>query len=157
VTPPRNPDSPGVLVWPPVLYGGALVLGLLLDWLVPLERLPALPARLLGVVCLVVGAGVAHSGEKVMHRAGTNVRPDLPTTALVTEGPFRRTRNPLYLGLTLMYAGIALLIPGTWTLLLLIPVLLVMRWGVIAREERYLEGKFGEPYRDYLSRVRRWL
>ena len=92
-----------------------------------------------------------------MHRAGTNIRPDLPTTALVTEGPFRFTRNPLYLGLTLMYAGIALLIPGTWPLLLLVPVLLVMRWGVIAREERYLERKFGEPYRAYLGRVRRWL
>jgi protein-S-isoprenylcysteine O-methyltransferase Ste14 len=146
-----------VLVWPPVLYAGGFVLGLVLDWLLPLKRLPTLPARLVGVVCLVVGAGVAHSGEKVMHRAGTNIRPDLPTTVLVTEGPFRRTRNPLYLGLTLMYAGVALLIPATWPLLLLIPVLLVMQRGVIAREERYLERKFGEPYRAYLGRVRRWL
>jgi protein-S-isoprenylcysteine O-methyltransferase Ste14 len=146
-----------VLVWPPVLYASAFVLGLVLDWLVPLRHLPALPARLIGAVCLIVGAGVAHSGEKVMHRAGTNVRPDLPATALVTEGPFSRTRNPLYLGLTLMYTGLALLIPVTWPLLLLVPVLLVMRWGVIAREERYLERKFGEPYRAYLGRVRRWL
>lgn len=145
------------MVWPPALYAGTFVLGLVLDWLLPLTGLPVLPARLAGAVCLVVGAGVAHSGEKVMHRAGTNIRPDLPTTALVTEGPFRFTRNPLYLGLTLMYAGIALLIPGTWPLLLLLPVLLVMRWGVIAREERYLERKFGEPYRAYLGRVRRWL
>jgi protein-S-isoprenylcysteine O-methyltransferase Ste14 len=155
--PARDPDSPGVLVWPPLLYAGALLLGLLLDWLVPLKPLPALPARCLGVLCLVIGAGVAHSGEKVMHRAGTNIRPDRPTTALVTDGPFRRTRNPLYVGLTLMYAGIALLIPRTWPLLLLIPVLLVMRYGVIAREERYLAGKFGEPYREYLNRVRRWI
>jgi protein-S-isoprenylcysteine O-methyltransferase Ste14 len=146
-----------VLVWPPVLYAGALVLGLVLDWMVPLRHLPTLPARLVGIVCLVMGAGVAHSGEKVMHRAGTNIRPDLPTTALVTEGPFSRTRNPLYLGLTLMYTGLALLIPRTWPLVLLVPVLLVMRWGVIAREERYLERKFGEPYRAYLGRVRRWL
>ena len=145
-----------MLVWPPVLYGGAFLLGLVLHWLVPLARLPGLPARLAGAVCLVVGAGVAHSGEKVMHRAGTNIRPDLPTTALVTEGPFRFTRNPLYVGVTLMYAGVALLIPALWPLLLLIPVLLVMRWGVIAREERYLERKFGEPYRTYLGRVRRW-
>jgi protein-S-isoprenylcysteine O-methyltransferase Ste14 len=146
-----------VLVWPPALYAGAFALGLVLDRLVPLGHLPALAARLLGTICLVVGVGVAHSGEKVMHRAGTNVRPDLPTTVLVTEGPFGRTRNPLYLGLTLMYAGLALLIPGTWPLILLVPVLLVMHWGVIAREERYLERKFGEPYRAYLGRVRRWL
>ena len=146
-----------MLVWPPALYAGAFVLGLVLHWLVPLGRLPALPARLTGALCLIVGAGVAHSGEKVMHRAGTNVRPDLPTTALVTEGPFSRTRNPLYLGLTMMYAGLALLIPATWPLLLLAPVLAVMHWGVIVREERYLERRFGGPYRAYLGRVRRWL
>jgi protein-S-isoprenylcysteine O-methyltransferase Ste14 len=146
-----------VLVWPPVLYGGAFAVGLILHWLAPITRLPHLPARLIGVLCLFVGAGVAHSGEKVMHRAGTNVRPDRPATALVTEGPFRYTRNPLYVGLTLMYAGLALLIPALWPLLLLVPVLLVMRWGVIAREERYLERKFGDPYRAYLGRVRRWI
>jgi len=145
-----------VLVWPPLLYGGAFLLGLVLHWVAPVGRMPALPARLGGAVCLILGAGVAHSGEKVMHRAGTNIRPDLPSTALVTDGPFRFTRNPLYVGLTLMYAGVALLIPAGWPLLLLLPVLLVMRWGVIAREERYLERKFGEPYRAYLRRVRRW-
>jgi protein-S-isoprenylcysteine O-methyltransferase Ste14 len=146
-----------VLVLPPVLFGGAFLLGLALHWLVPITRLPGLPARLAGVVCLLVGAGLAHSGEKVMHRAGTNVRPDRPTTALVTEGPFRYSRNPLYVGVTLMYTGLALLIPALWPLLLLVPVLLVMRWGVIAREERYLERKFCEPYRAYLARVRRWI
>lgn len=146
-----------MLVLPPVLFGGAFLLGLALHWLVPITRLPGLPARLAGVVCLLVGAGLAHSGEKVMHRAGTNVRPDRPTTALVTEGPFRYSRNPLYVGVTLMYTGLALLIPALWPLLLLVPVLLVMRWGVIAREERYLERKFGEPYRAYLARVRRWI
>jgi protein-S-isoprenylcysteine O-methyltransferase Ste14 len=140
-----------------VLYGSAFVLGLILHWLVPFGHLPTLAARLAGVACFIIGAGVAHSGEKVMHRAGTNVRPDLPSTALVTDGPFRFTRNPLYVGLTLMYAGIALLIPAVWPLLLLIAVLLVMQWGVIAREERYLERKFGEAYRAYLGRVRRWI
>jgi protein-S-isoprenylcysteine O-methyltransferase Ste14 len=155
--PTRHPDSPGVLVWPPLLYGGAFLLGLVLTRLLPLGRLPATPARIAGAVCVATGLGIAWWGEQVMHRAGTNVRPDLPSTALVTDGPFRFTRNPLYVGLTLLYAGVALLIPSTWPLLLLIPVLLVMRWGVIAREERYLERKFGEPYRTYLGRVRRWL
>lgn len=146
-----------MLVWPPLLYGGAFLLGLVLTRLLPLGRLPATPARIAGALCVAAGLGIAWRGEQVMHRAGTNVRPDLPSTALVTDGPFRFTRNPLYVGLTLLYAGVALLIPSTWPLLLLIPVLLVMRWGVIAREERYLERKFGEPYRTYLGRVRRWL
>lgn len=153
----RNPDSPGVLVWPPLLYGCAFLLGLVLTWLLPLGRLAAMPARIAGAVCVAAGLGIAWWGEQAMHRAGTNVRPDLPSTALVSDGPFRYTRNPLYVGLTLLYAGAALLIPSTWPLILLVPVLLVMRWGVIAREERYLEGKFGEPYRTYLGRVRRWL
>ena len=155
--PNRNPDSPGVLVWPPLLYGGAFLLGLVLARLLPLGRLPEVPARIVGAVCVAAGLAIAWWGEQVMHRAGTNVRPDLPSTALVTDGPFRYTRNPLYVGLTLLYAGVALLIPSTWPLILLVPVLLVMRWGVIAREERYLERKFGEPYRTYLGRVRRWL
>ncbi|HKU62357.1 MAG TPA: isoprenylcysteine carboxylmethyltransferase family protein [Gemmatimonadales bacterium] len=155
--PDRSPDSPGVLVWPPVLYGGAFLLGVVLGKLLPLGRLPPAPARIVGAMCVVAGLAIAYWGEQVMHRAGTNVRPDRPSTALVMDGPFRYTRNPLYVGLTLLYAGVGLLIPSTWPLLLLVPVLLVMRWGVIAREERYLEGKFGEPYRVYVRRVRRWL
>ena len=92
-----------------------------------------------------------------MKRAGTNIRPDQPTLAIVSDGPFRFTRNPLYLALTGLYAGIALLVNALWPLLLLAPVLAVLRWGVIAREERYLEAKFGEAYRAYRSRVRRWV
>ncbi len=92
-----------------------------------------------------------------MRRAGTNVRPDQPTLALVFDGPFRFTRNPLYLAATGLYLGIALLVDALWPLLLLVPVLAVLRWGVVAREERYLEAKFGEPYRAYKARVRRWL
>ena len=92
-----------------------------------------------------------------MKRAGTNIRPDQPTLALVFDGPFRFTRNPLYMALTGLYLGITLLVNALWPLLFLIPVLGVLRWGVVAREERYLEAKFGEPYRTYKARVRRWI
>jgi len=92
-----------------------------------------------------------------MRRAGTNVRPDQPATAIVVDGPFRFTRNPLYLGLTGLYAGVALLVDALWPLLLLVPLLVIVKWGVIHREERYLEAKFGETYRLYKARVRRWL
>jgi protein-S-isoprenylcysteine O-methyltransferase Ste14 len=80
-----------------------------------------------------------------------------PTTALVTEGPFRYSRNPIYLALTLLYVGVALLINALWILLLIVPVLLVIRYGVIAREEAYLTRKFGDTYRQYTARVQRWL
>jgi len=92
-----------------------------------------------------------------MKRAGTNIRPDQPTLAVVSDGPFRFTRNPLYLALTGLYVGITLLADALWPLLLLVPVLVVLQWGVVAREERYLEAKFGEPYRAYKARVRRWV
>jgi len=144
-------------VFPPFLFGGALVLGLVFHWLWPLQPMPSLFSRPLGTIILVLSAALGITGERVMRRAGTNVRPDQPTLALVFDGPFRFTRNPLYLAATGLYLGIALLVDALWPLLLLVPVLAVLRWGVVAREERYLEAKFGEPYRAYKARVRRWL
>jgi len=150
-------DSPGVLVWPPLLYGGALLLGLGLHILVPLGSMPRGPSRLAGIALLVAGAALARWGKRTMQRAGTNIHPSQPALALVDEGPFRFTRNPLYLALTIVYAGVALLTPAIWPLVLLIPVLWLMQWGVVRREERYLEWKFGEVYLAYQRRVRRWL
>jgi protein-S-isoprenylcysteine O-methyltransferase Ste14 len=151
-------DSPGVLVFPPLLFAGSLVLGMVLHFLVPLGvHLAAMPARAAGVVLLIGGALLARWGEKTLHRAGTNVNPGKPTTAIVVDGPFRYSRNPLYLAVTAGYSGISLLLPALWPLLLLIPVLVVLQWGVVAREERYLDRKFGDPYRVYRTQVRRWL
>lgn len=151
-------DSPGVVVFPPLLYAGTLLLGVLMHFLVPLPvALPSLAARVLGVAVLAASAFLARRAEAAMRRAGTNVRPDKPTTALATDGPFRYSRNPLYLATTGLYVGVALLIPAIWPLLLLMPLLFVLHWGVIAREERYLGAKFGAPYDAYRARVRRWL
>lgn len=153
----KVPDAPGVLVFPPALYAGTLVLGLILHWLRPVSLLPPLPARLAGVLVLALSWWLARSAEAAMRRAGTNVRPDQPSTAIVTDGPFRFTRNPLYLATTGLYLGITLLVNTVWPLILLLPMLLVLHWGVVRREERYLEAKFGEPYRAYKARVRRWV
>ena len=153
----RSPDSPRVVVFPPLLFGSALALGLLLHWIRPVQPLPALPARLAGVMLLAASGLLARSAEAAMKRAGTNIRPDQPTLAIVSDGPFRFTRNPLYLALTGLYVGITLLVDALWPLLLLIPALAVLQWGVVAREERYWESKFGGPYRVYKSRVRRWV
>lgn len=92
-----------------------------------------------------------------MRRAGTNISPSRPATALVVGGPFRFSRNPLYVALTSLFLGLTLIFNTAWGLLLSIPVLIVMHYGVILREERYLEAKFGESYRDYRASVRRWL
>jgi protein-S-isoprenylcysteine O-methyltransferase Ste14 len=145
-------------MFPPLLFAGMLVLGVILHFLVPLPlALPVVPARAIGVAVLVGSAVLARWGERAMHRAGTNVRPDQPTTAVVSDGPFRYSRNPLYLATTGLYAALALLVPAVWPLLLLVPLLVILRWGIIAREERYLETKFGAEYGAYRSRVRRWL
>ena len=92
-----------------------------------------------------------------MHAAGTNVNPGRPTTAIVTSGPFRFSRNPLYLSLTLLYFGLILAF-NTWRgIILLVPLLIIMHFGVVLREERYLEQKFGDEYRDYKARVARYV
>src|SRR5262245_5892949 len=107
----------------------------------------------------VVGARRWDSGmgRRTMQAAGTNVNPALPTTAIVTSGPFRFSSNPLYLALTLLYLGLTLAFNTWWGIVVLVPVLIIMHRGVVLREKRYLEHKFGETYRRYRSKVRRYL
>ena len=152
-----SPDTAQVLVLPPLVYGGACVLGLLLHLLLPLHVLPTTLARGIGVVCVLVSCPLALLTLRALSRAHTPVDPMKPTTALVTEGPFHYSRNPIYLALTLLYVGVALLINALWILLLVVPALVVLRYGVIAREEAYLTRKFGDAYRQYTTQVRRWL
>ncbi len=92
-----------------------------------------------------------------MKAAGTNINPTLPAKAIVSSGPFRFSRNPLYLSLTTIYLGLTLAVNTWWGIVVLIPLLIVMHRGVVLREERYLEQKFGQSYRQYRSRVRRYL
>ncbi len=92
-----------------------------------------------------------------MRRARTSVNPSRPTTALLTAGPYRLTRNPMYLAMVIQYVGLALLFNALWAIVLLPLALVIIHFTVIKREERYLEQKFGEDYRAYKARVRRWL
>jgi protein-S-isoprenylcysteine O-methyltransferase Ste14 len=153
----RETDSPAVLVFPPLLFGAGLAAGLLLHWIRPAPGPHPMINRVAGLVILVMSIILARSAETAMKRAGTNIRPDRPTLAIVTDGPFRFSRNPLYLAAAGLYLAVALLVNTLWPLLLLVPVLLVLHWGVIRREERYLEAKFGDSYREYRARVRRWV
>ena len=150
-------DNPGVIAPPPLIYAGPLAVGLLLNLKFPLRFMPRKVAAILGVTLIGASVALVSQAFQRMRRAGTNVNPTEPATVLVTEGPFKFTRNPLYLSLTLFYAGVATLVNALWAMLMLPIVLLVMNRGVIGREERYLERKFGEQYIQYKERVRRWL
>jgi protein-S-isoprenylcysteine O-methyltransferase Ste14 len=153
-------DNPGLIAPPPLIYAVALVIGLILHALYPVRLvrfLPRLARIVLGFSLAGLALTIATFAIRAMMRAHTNVDPSQPTTALVVEGPFRLTRNPLYLSQTLLYAGISILVNTLWTMLLLPVILVAMRKGVIDREEQYLERKFGEQYLRYKARVRRWI
>ena len=134
-----------------------MVLGALLDWLRPLPLFSQLTARVLGGTLLTLGAALGLAAVQTLRRAGTNVRPDQPTLRLVTAGPYRWTRNPIYIAGLTVYLGVACVINGPAPFLLLLPLVALLRSGIVLREERYLTAKFGEPYRLYKARVRRWL
>jgi protein-S-isoprenylcysteine O-methyltransferase Ste14 len=150
-------DKAGVVAPPPLIYLGTLVFGLLLNRKFPIGFLPHAIARGLGWPLL--GGGVVLLGwfERAMRQADTPSNPYKPVSHIATEGPFRYTRNPGYLSMALIYAGIATRTNALWAIVLLPVALLVIQRGVIEREERYLEGKFGEEYLSYKAQVRRWI
>ena len=150
-------DTAGVKVPPPFIYLGGLAVGFGLDLLLPDASRPGLVRWGLGGVVFVAGLSLAGAFNTAFARKGTAVEPWKPTTAIVTDGPFRLTRNPAYLGMALMYVGIALLGDAIWALLPLPFVLGVIDRQVIAREERYLQRKFGREYLDYKATTRRWI
>lgn len=157
-------DHANVMVRPPRLYLAGLILGGLIDYIRPLTigswTMPGdamdIALRAPGLAAIAVGVAVVIQGHRLFRRAGTTVPTGLPTDALVNDGLYRYSRNPIYVGLTAIYAGVALLADNLWMVGLLIPILIVMQRGVIAREEAYLTGKFGDAYLAYKSRVRRW-
>ena len=153
----KNQDHPGVIAFPPLIFAACLTLGLGLHWLMPVMLSPRLPLQILGGVLLISSASTAIVASFVMRKAGTNVRPDKPATTIVTAGPFRFTRNPMYLSLCLLNTGIALLVCGLFPLLMTVVLATILQWGVIVREEKYLTTKFGPTYVDYCRNVRRWL
>jgi protein-S-isoprenylcysteine O-methyltransferase Ste14 len=151
-------ETAQVIVRPPLAWGLAVIAGLALDWLVPLRFLPAdLPAGWLGATVFVLALPLLAWAIVTISRAGSNVPTNLPTTTIVESGPYRFTRNPIYLGMFLGLIGLAIAFDNLWLLMMLVPFALVIRYGVVAREEAYLERKFGDVYRGYRSRVRRWL
>lgn len=158
----QTPDTgtAGVIARPPLLFLGALALGFVLDNLLrlpfPLPGPHAIHAIIGGALALL-GLTLAASGIRNFSRAGTPVRGIEPTRALVTTGIHGRMRNPIYLGMFLIYGGIGIAVHSTWILILSLPLIILIRYGVVAREETYLERLFGDTYLAYKRRVRRWL
>ncbi len=146
----------GIRVPPPIIYGVPLAIGLLVHHWHPLRILPIGLGAPIGIGALVLGM-VLFPAVLSFRRANTSPKPWKPTTALVTDGPYRVTRNPMYLGFTLIYLGVSFWVNSAWPVFLLPLVLVTMQRAVIAREEAYLETLFGDDYRAYRRQVRRWL
>ncbi|UCI30740.1 methyltransferase family protein [Mesorhizobium sp. B4-1-4] len=153
------PDVAGVITLPPLIFLGFLAAAAVLEAVIPLPVLaaPSLTRYLGGAVLAACGFVIIFMAAGRFRAAGTNIPPTLPTTALVIDGIYRRTRNPFYLGATLVYLGLGVAAGSFWVIGLIVPLLWVINTGVIAREERYLERKFGDAYRAYKARVRRWV
>ena len=153
----KSRDHAGVFVPPPLLYVIPILIAAMLHSRRPWPIFDAVALKLGGVFIVATGIAIGLASIYSFRKANTTILPaGRPTTAIVERGPYRFTRNPMYVAMTCAYIGISLLLNNLWALLLLPFVLVVVDLAVIRREERYLAAKFGEPYREYCARVRRW-
>ena len=153
----KNPDHPRIIARPPFIYFAFIIIGAVLNRWWPMKMKLGGLSLPLGWGFIAVGLSLMTWGVLVMKKANTPVDPHETPTALVVRGPFRFSRNPLYISLTLIYIGIAVLLRDGWIFCLLIPLLMAMYYGVILREEEYLEKNFEEEYWKYKRTVRRWI
>jgi protein-S-isoprenylcysteine O-methyltransferase Ste14 len=152
-------DTPGVIIFPPLIPLSVLVVGVVLNFLVPLGMLAHvsfLGRIVVAATAFVVGIGMVIGANRIFRRIGTTARPSEPTLALGTTGVFTWTRNPMYVGGSLALLGIAIGFAIDWVLLLMVVSLPLVHFGIIVREERYLERKFGDEYRRYKAKVPRY-
>jgi protein-S-isoprenylcysteine O-methyltransferase Ste14 len=160
MTTTETSDTAGVIAPPPLIALAALLLGLALDWLMPAYVLTVLltfDARIfLGAVLVAAGCALPISARSTFVGIGTNVNPFKPAHALATEGVYAYVRNPMYVGLALIVGGLGIALASDWTLVMLVPAMLLIHFGVVEREERYLEAKFGDAYRRYKAHVPRY-
>jgi protein-S-isoprenylcysteine O-methyltransferase Ste14 len=160
-TPPQRAagetETAGIRFPPPLLYVAGFLIGVGLELAFPIDR-PSTAITLAGAV-IGIGVWLALDGAAMLffRRAGTSMIPMRPSAALVTTGPYRFTRNPMYLGMAFLYMGLAFALGFIWPLVVLPLVIVAVDRLVIAREEAYLRRRFGEEYAEYMKRARRWL
>ena len=152
-------QTSGVRIFPPLIHVAAIAIGFLIEWAVPLQMGASGfgIVRIAGCILLAIALLLIASAAKIMYGAGTTPNPKRPATVIVTNGPFRFTRNPMYLAWELICIGLGLVANTPWLIVMAVPAAIVTRRLVIDKEESYLEQKFGTAYLDYKSRVRRWL
>jgi protein-S-isoprenylcysteine O-methyltransferase Ste14 len=151
-----EPDHPALVAPPPIIYVLSMVAGLVLHYFWPMSIFPNSIGVWLGGLMMVLSFSVLALSLREFHRWKTPINPHRPTATIIRTGPFRYSRNPVYLSLTGLQIGIAFIADSTWVLALLVPTLMMIYSGVILREERYLERKFGAEYTNYRALVRRW-
>jgi protein-S-isoprenylcysteine O-methyltransferase Ste14 len=156
----KTAETAGVIAPPPLIALAALIIGVVGDWLLPLNALASVlnwPARIgIGAVLLLAGGALIVVGKQAFKQVGTNVKPWRPSLALATTGIYAHLRNPMYVGAILILMGLAAALASDWMAILLLPTALLLHFGVVCREERYLEAKFGEDYRRYKASVPRY-
>jgi protein-S-isoprenylcysteine O-methyltransferase Ste14 len=151
-------DTANVIIRPPIAWALAVLAGFALQWFVAMPFMQAsVPTGWIGGMVFVAALSLFAWAIVTITRACSNVPTTMPTTTIVEAGPYRFTRNPIYLGMCLGLIGLAVALNNPWLLGTLALFALVIRYGVVAREEAYLERKFGDAYRHYRTRVRRWL
>ena len=151
-------DNPGVIAFPPVIWLMSVVISVLVHFFVirlPITNYDA--CLVCGIVLVILAPTLAMSAMVAMKKVGTNVNPAKPALAIARSGPYRFTRNPMYLALCLLQVALGFFLNDWFSLLFVVPLALVMHYGVVLREERYLAAKFGEPYLELKREVRRWI
>ena len=150
-------DAPSVKIIPPLVYLAGLVIGFLANIWMPIKVVPSLVAWTSGGILIFCGAVLAGSAVFKFKDVGTTVRPDRAASTLVIVGPYKITRNPMYLGLAFVYLGVAVAGQSVWALILLPVVLTIIQRRAIEPEEAFLERRFGADYVGYKEKVRRWI
>ena len=157
---PTEPaDRPSHIPWPPILLGGGVIGSIALGYLAPLgwPGMDDLAARVIGLTIGIAGIAVLVWAIMTLRRHGTTVLPDVGATALVTDGPYWRYRNPIYLADVMILLGIAELTKNVWFVVAAAAFAALVTWLAILPEERHLERRFGKAYLDYKAKSRRWI
>lgn len=154
----RDASSP--VIWPPIIFAVATIAAAVLSWFAGLPFETVVPSGLglaAGVLVIALGAALLLLAGHRFNAAGTPIPPNRPTKLIVDEGIYRYSRNPMYLGFTLVLLGLGLAFDQLWFVIAALIAVFAVTKLAIEREEAYLERKFGAAYLQYKSQVRRWL
>ncbi|MEM7344336.1 MAG: isoprenylcysteine carboxylmethyltransferase family protein [Chloroflexota bacterium] len=153
----KQSDSANVAFMPPVLLIILLIVGFVGRFIIPLDFLPRLITIIVGPIVTLASLGLFFWATRTMSEVDTAINPNDTTTTIMVKGPFKFSRNPIYLGMLLLLLGVGIWTNTLWFFGLAVLFVILLQWGVISREERYLANKFGDEYLSYKAQVRRWL